>query len=287
MECAGFLRLFGFDITIMVREKVFRNFDQQMANIITDSLKERGIKFLMPYQPLEVKQLETGHLLVKYENVKLHKMETDTFDTVIWATGRKGDLEDLNIEAVNLKTNDNLLVVNDEERTNVENIYAVGDITKGRPQLTPVAVMAGRFLAQRLFSHSSHKLNYENVASTLFTPLEYAFVGMSEETAIQKYGEENIEVYHNNYSPLEFSLPEKVVEFCYIKIISQRENQKSILGIHYVGPNAGNVMQGFSVALNCGLNADILFNTVGVNVTNAQEITRTYITKRSGLDPTS
>ncbi|XP_037820046.1 thioredoxin reductase 1, mitochondrial [Lucilia sericata] len=287
MECAGFLRLFGFDVTVMVRDKILRNFDRQMVNIITDSLKERGIKFLMPYKPLKVEQLETGRLLVKYENVKLHKKETDTFDTVIWATGRKGELEDLNIEAVNLKTDDNLLVVNEEECTNVENIYAVGDITKGRPQLTPVAVMAGRLLAQRLFSHSSQKLNYENVASTLFTPLEYAFVGMSEETAIQKFGEENIEIYHNHYNPLEFSLPEKVVEFCYIKIIAQREGQQLILGIHYVGPNAGNVMQGFSVAFNCGLNTEILFNTVGVNVTNAQEITSTYITKRSGLDPTS
>ncbi|XP_065358331.1 thioredoxin reductase 1, mitochondrial-like [Calliphora vicina] len=287
MECAGFLRLFGFDVTIMVREKVLRNFDQQMANIIAESLKERGIQLLIPYKPLSVEQLENGRLLVKYMNVKFSSEQTEVFDTVIWATGRKGDLKELNIEVINLKVDDKLIVVNDEECTNVENIYAVGDITKGRPQLTPVAIMAGRLLAQRLFSHSKQKLNYENVASALFTPLEYAFVGKSEEAAIREYGEQNIEVYHSYYNPLEYSLPEKIVEYCYIKVIAQREDEQRILGIHFVGPNAGNVIQGYSVALNCGLNIETLFNTVGVNITNAQEITRTYITKRSGLDPSS
>lgn len=286
MECAGFLRSFGFDVTIMVREQVLRNFDRQMVDIIMESLKERGIKFMIAYKPLAVEQLPNGSLQVKYIKVKEGKEETQIFDTVIWAIGRKGLLEDLNVKIIKLKVQDDLIIVDEKECTNIENVYAVGDITKDRPQLTPVAIMAGRLLAQRLFTSSKQIMNYENVASTLFTPLEYSFVGLNEEVAIAKYGADNLEIYHSYYNPLEFSLPKKVIDFCYIKIIAERQGRQKVLGIHFMGPNAGNVMQGFSVALNCGLTVEILFNTLAVNVTVAQELMRAFVTKRSGLDPT-
>ncbi|KAM7359463.1 thioredoxin reductase 2, mitochondrial-like [Cochliomyia hominivorax] len=285
MECGGFLRSFGFDVTIMVRERVLRNFDRQIVDIITESLKEKGVKFFIGFIPLSVQQVEKERLLVKYENVNSKTFHFEIFDTVIWAIGRKGLLKELNVEAINLKIENDLIVVNELEQTNMKDVYAIGDITKGRPQLTTVAIMAGRLLAQRLFSNSTEVANYQNVASTLFTPLEYSFVGMTEEAAIEKYGTENIEIYHRYYNPIEFELPEKVIKFCYIKIVACREGQQLILGIHFVGPNAGNVMQGFSVALNCGFNAETLFNTVGVNITNAQELIHTNVTKRSGLDP--
>ncbi|TMW47259.1 hypothetical protein DOY81_007658 [Sarcophaga bullata] len=286
-ECAGFLRVLGFDVTVMVRNTILRNVDEQMVLIITESLKERGIKFLIPYKPLKVEELPSGSLKVTYQNCKTLTIYSQIYDTVVWAIGRKAPLKDLNVEAINLLIEKDNIVVNNKECTNIDNIYAVGDVTKGRPQLSPVAVKAGQYLARRLFGNSIEVMNYENIPVCMYTPLEYCYVGMTEELAKQKYGNDNIEVYHSHYSPLEFSLPEKVNEFCYIKIITKQEDNQLVLGIHFIGPNAGEVIQGFAVALNCGLYMKTLINTIGTGVTNSQEITKTFITKRSGFNKIS
>ena len=284
-ECAGFLRVMGFDVTIMVRNTVLRDVDEQMVLLITNSLKERGIKFLIPYKALKVEELASGSLKVTYQNCKTQNTYSQIYDTVVWAIGRKAPLEDLNVQAINLLTENDSIIVNNMECTNVDNIFAVGDVTKGRPQLSPVAIKAGQYLARRLFGNSTQVMSYEHIPVCMYTPLEYCYVGMTEEFAKKKYGNDGIEVYHSQYSPLEFSLPEKVDEFCYIKIITKQDENQLVLGIHFIGPNAGDVIQGFAVALNCGLYMRTLVNIIGAGVANSQEITNTFITKRSGLDP--
>lgn len=92
-------------------------------------------------------------------------------------------------------------------------------------------------------------MNYDNVATTVFTPLEYGAVGLSEEAAIEKHGEDNIEVYHAYYKPTEFFIPQKSVRHCYLKAIALRSGHQKVLGLHYLGPVAGEVIQGFAVAL--------------------------------------
>jgi thioredoxin reductase (NADPH) len=120
---------------------------------------------------------------------------------------------------------------------------------QGKPELTPVAIQAGKFLAQRLFNNSNEQMDYENVATTIFTPLEYGTVGISEEVAIKKYGEDNVEVFHAFYKPTEFSVPQRSVKNCYVKVISKREGPQKVLGMHFIGPQAGEVIQGFATAL--------------------------------------
>jgi len=87
------------------------------------------------------------------------------------------------------------------------------------------------------------------VATTIFTPLEYGTVGISEEVAIKKYGEDNVEVFHAFYKPTEFSVPQRSVKNCYVKVISKREGPQKVLGMHFIGPQAGEVIQGFATAL--------------------------------------
>ncbi|XP_040458948.1 thioredoxin reductase 2, mitochondrial isoform X3 [Falco naumanni] len=156
----------------------------------------------------------------------------------------------------------------------------------GRPELTPTAIAAGKLLAQRLFGQSSELMDYDNVPTTVFTPLEYGCVGLSEEAAVQCYGSDNIEVYHAYYKPLEFTVAERDASQCYMKMVCLRERDQRILGLHFIGPNAGEVIQGFALGIKCGATYPQLMKTIGIHPTCAEEITKLHITKRSGLDAT-
>ena len=105
------------------------------------------------------------------------------------------------------------------EKTNVDNIYAVGDILYGKLELTPVAIEAGVLLARRLFGGGSVECDYINVPTTVFTPLEYGACGYSEEQAVQEFGEDNIEVYVQSFCPLEWQVPHRPVNSCFAKLI--------------------------------------------------------------------
>ncbi|XP_068159545.1 thioredoxin reductase 1, mitochondrial isoform X1 [Drosophila tropicalis] len=286
LECAGFLKGLGYEPTVMVRSIVLRGFDQQMAELVAASMEERGIPFLRKTVPLSVEKQEDGRLLVKYENKETGEVSEDVFDTVLWAIGRKGLVDDLNLPNAGVLVHKDKIQVDSLETTNVGHIYAVGDIIYGKPELTPVAVLAGRLLARRLFANATQRMDYADVATTVFTPLEYACVGLSEEDAIKTYGEEEVEVYHGYYKPTEFFIPQKSVRYCYVKAVAERNGQQRVYGLHYLGPSAGEVIQGFAAALKSGLTVHTLMNTVGIHPTTAEEFTRLSITKRSGLDPT-
>ncbi|XP_055389510.1 thioredoxin reductase 1, mitochondrial isoform X2 [Condylostylus longicornis] len=287
LECAGFLKGLGYDATVMVRSIVLRGFDQQMANIVADSMVEKGINFIHKAIVTSVEKQKDGRLLISWKNTETNETGSEIYDTVLFAVGRKGLVEDLKLENAGVTSiADDKIVVNEQEQTNVPHIFAVGDIIKGKPELTPVAIHAGRLLARRMFSGSSQIMDYADVATTVFSPLEYACVGMSEERAIEKYGADNVEVYHGFYKPTEFFIPQKSVRYCYLKAVAERSGDQKVLGLHYIGPVAGEVMQGFGAAIKSGLTMKILLNTVGIHPTTAEEFTRLAITKRSGLDPT-
>lgn len=287
LECAGFLKGFGYDATVMVRSVVLRGFDQQMAGLITDEMKDRGIKFLHKCIPLKVTKMPNGKLQVLWKNTQENTEASDEFDTVLMAIGRKALTAELQLNNAGVevnKSNHKILAVN--EQTNVPHIYAVGDVLHERPELTPVAVQAGKLLASRIFGDSNILMDYTNVATTVFTPLEYGCVGFSEEAAVKLHGEDNIEVYHAYYKPTEFFVPQKSYKNCYLKVICLRNPPRKILGMHFIGPQAGEVIQGYAAAIKCGITFEQLEDTVGIHPTVSEEFTRVTITKRSGLDPT-
>ncbi|KAH8371618.1 hypothetical protein KR093_008276 [Drosophila rubida] len=286
LECACFLKGLGYEPTVMVRSIVLRGFDRQMAELLAAMMTERGIRFLDTTIPTAVERQRNGTLLVRHHNTTTQADGGDVFDTVLWAIGRKGLIDDLNLAAAGVATQNDKVVVDHTEATSVPHIYAVGDIVHGRPELTPVAILSGRLLARRLFAGSQQLMDYTDVATTVFTPLEYACVGMSEELAIESRGAENIEVFHGYYKPTEFFIPQKSVRHCYLKAVAEVDGDQKILGLHYMGPVAGEVIQGFAAALKSGLTVKTLLNTVGIHPTTAEEFTRLSITKRSGRDPT-
>ncbi|KAF2977370.1 hypothetical protein EK904_006277 [Melospiza melodia maxima] len=260
----------------------------QMASLVTEHMESYGTKFLKRCFPTKVEKLESDRLQVTWKNADLDTEETDSFDTVMWAVGRAPDTKTLNLEAVGVKTNSETgkIIVDASEATSVPHIYAVGDITEGRPELTPTAIAAGKLLAQRLFGQSAELMDYDNVPTTVFTPLEYGCVGLSEEAAVQRHGSDNIEVYHAYYKPLEFTVAERDATQCYTKMVCLREREQRILGLHFIGPNAGEVIQGFALGIKCGATYAQMMKTVGIHPTCAEEVTKLQITKRSGLDAT-
>ncbi|ALC44269.1 Trxr-2 [Drosophila busckii] len=286
LECACFLKGLGYEPTVMVRSIVLRGFDRQMSELLAAMMTERGIKFLHTTIPTAVERLPNGRLLVNFTNTSNQTKGSEVYDTVLWAIGRKGLIDDLNLAAAGVQTRNDKIIVDGTEATSVPHIYAVGDIIYGRPELTPVAILAGRLLARRLFAGSKQLMDYRDVATTVFTPLEYSCVGMSEEQAIETLGPENVEVFHGYYKPTEFFIPQKSVRHCYLKAVAEVGGEQKILGLHYMGPVAGEVIQGFAAALKSGLTVNTLLNTVGIHPTTAEEFTRLSITKRSGRDPT-
>lgn len=258
-----------------------------MAEIVAASMVEKGVNIKMGAKPKSVEKQADGKLLVKYfMNEKPEETIADTFDTVLFAVGRYALVEDMKLENAGVKTTQEKLDVDQNSRTNIDNIYAVGDVLHKKPELTPVAINAGRIIARHLFNNSNEIMDYQDVATTVFSPLEYGCVGLSEEVAIERHGADNVEVYHGYYKPTEFFIPQRSVRYCYLKAVALREGDQRVLGLHFVGPVAGEIIQGFAVALKSGLTMKILKNTVGIHPTVAEEFTRLLITKRSGLDPT-
>lgn len=288
LECAGFLTGLRLDTTVMIRSIPLRGFDQQMSSLVTEHMASHGTQFLRGCTPSRVKKLPDGQLQVTWKDLASGREDMGTFDTVLWAIGRVPETRSLNLEKAGVNTNpdSHKILVDAQEATSVPHIYAIGDAAEGRPELTPTAIMAGRLLAQRLCSQSSDLMDYDNVPTTVFTPLEYGCVGLSEEEAVARHGEEHVEVYHAYYKPLEFTVAERDSSQCYIKMVCLREPPQLVLGLHFLGPNAGEVTQGFALGIKCGASYTQVMRTVGIHPTCAEEVAKLRIAKRSGQDPT-
>ncbi|XP_046681644.1 thioredoxin reductase 1, mitochondrial isoform X2 [Homalodisca vitripennis] len=235
LECAGFLRGMGMEATVMVRSVVLRGFDQQMATLLTQEMEDRGVKFLQRCIPLKVVKVESGKLQVHWKNTQDGTEHHGLYDTVLIATGRRALTSELKVANAGVKVvESNAKIDAVHEQTNVPHIYAVGDVLHAKPELTPVAVQAGKLLGARLFGKGKTQMDYQNVATTVFTPLEYGCVGLSEEEAVKQYGEDNIEVYHAYYKPTEFFIPQKSVKHCYLKVVCQRAAPQLVLGLHFI-----------------------------------------------------
>uniref|UniRef100_A0A8C5KFG6 Thioredoxin reductase 1, cytoplasmic n=1 Tax=Jaculus jaculus TaxID=51337 RepID=A0A8C5KFG6_JACJA len=270
LECAGFLAGIGLDVTVMVRSILLRGFDQDMANKIGEHMEEHGIKFIRQFVPIKVEQIEAGtpgRLRVVAQSTSGKELIEGEYNTVLLAVGRDSCTRNIGLETVGVSINEKSgkIPVTDEEQTNVPYIYAIGDILEGKLELTPVAIQAGKLLAQRLYAGSTVKCDYENVPTTVFTPLEYGCCGLSEEKAVEKFGEENIEVYHSFFWPLEWTVPSRDNNKCYAKIVCNLKDNERVVGFHVLGPNAGEVTQGFAAALKCGLTKQQLDSTIGIH----------------------
>mmetsp|Transcript_9676 Transcript_9676/g.20026 ORF Transcript_9676/g.20026 Transcript_9676/m.20026 type:complete len:669 (+) Transcript_9676:85-2091(+) len=282
LECAGFLAGLGKDVTVAVRSILLRGFDRECSDRIGDYMKGHGVNFKSKVTPAKLEKVDDDKIKVTFSDGT-----DDIYDTVLAAVGRTADTAKLGLESVNVDTNPkNRKITTKFEQSSCPNVYAVGDVMDGCPELTPVAIQAGVALARRLFGGSKEPMDYVNVCTTVFTPLEYSCVGLSEEDAIEKYGADGIEVYHREFLPLEWSLSQARHDSnAFTKIVVEKKSGKEqVLGMHYVGPNAGEIMQGYGVSMKTGLTYRQLVETVGIHPTSSEEIVTLQITKSSGED---
>jgi len=282
LECAGFLHALGCNVTVMVRSILLRGFDQQIADMIGAHMESIGIKFIKQCIPSKVERVSPQNLKVFWEANGTEVSEE--FNTVLCAIGRYP--LDIGADAVGIKrdpVSGKFITVHDQ--TSVPNIYAIGDIQHGAPELTPTAIRCGQLLARRLFASAEEQMNYENVPTTVFTPLEYGCCGLSEEKAKERYGGENVEVYHSTFKPLEWTVPHNPAE-CYVKLIVLKTENERVIGFHCLAPNAGEITQGYAVAMNCGATKRNFDSTVGIHPTTAEEFTTLTVAKSSGAAAT-
>ena len=240
--------------------------DQDISNKIGFYMSDKGVRFIPETIPDKIEKVG-DKIEVTYKNNK------EEFDTVLLAIGREAVTEYLNLNSVGININkkNNKIIVNEDESTNISNIYAIGDCADNRPELTPPAIRAGRLLVNRLFNNEERMMNYKNIATTVFTPIEYGCIGYNEEEAFKKFPK--VSVYHSEFLPLEYNLNLDNTQTSYLKIICNDEDKGKIIGMHILSPNAGEIIQGFSSAFNLGLSKETLNDTVAIHPTIAEEMT--------------
>jgi len=270
LECAGFMAGFGFDVTVMVRSILLRGFDQDFANMIGTYMEKHGVKFAREMVPSKFEKLPSGQVKVYVKDA-----EYGVYDTVLMAVGRTGCAGWLNCKAAGIEFKEsNGKIVCKEEQSNVPHIYCVGDVVDGKPELTPVAIQAGRILARRLFGGSTKLMDYTDVATAVFTPIEFGTVGYSEDDAIKKFGKDRLKVYHCTAMPLEWNLNhERSEDAGYMKVIVDLEAKEKVIGVHILGPHAGEVIQGLAVAVKAGCTKEHIDDCVGIHPTFAEAYT--------------
>jgi glutathione reductase (NADPH) len=200
------------------------------------------------------------------------------YDALLWAVGRVPNSEKLKLDAIGLGTDKLGHVLTDaKQNTSVHGVYAVGDITSHKA-LTPVAVAAGRRLADRLFGgQADAHLADENIPSVVFADPPLGMVGLTEEQARKQYGEA-ITVYRSEFRPMQWALVDRH-EQSLMKLVCAGEDER-VVGIHLLGPGTDEMLQGFAVAMTLGLRKCDLNAAVAIHPTSAEEL---LSMSRSGL----
>lgn len=291
LECAGFLKGLGYDVKVMVRSILLRGFDQDMAERIGAHMKESGVKFesAVPTRIEEVEpktKTKAGRVRVYFTRKDSKEEHSEEYDTVVMAIGRDAMTKDIGLNVVGVQTNAAGKVKGRREQSlTCPYVYAIGDVLENTPELTPVAIRAGKVLMNRLYSGANVLTEYDEVPTTVFTPLEYGCCGLSEEKAIETYGEDNVVIYHGAFVPLEYTVAERMdKDHCYCKLICLANEKERVVGLHVLAPNAGEVTQGFGIALKLGGTKADFDRLIGIHPTVAESFTTLYQIKTPGSE---
>ena len=266
VEVAGVLNALGSDTHLFVRkDRPLRTFDKDIVDVLVDEMAKSGPTLHTHANATEVVKNTDDSLTISFDNG-----ETITVDCLIWAIGRAANTSGFGLEKTGVKLTEKGTIYSDEfENTSVPGIYALGDVT-GKLDLTPVAVKAGRQLSERLFNNKADaKLDYTDVATVVFSHPVIGSVGLTEEKAIAKYGEENITVYKSSFTPMYTALGENRQPST-MKLVTLGEDEK-IIGLHGIGYGVDEMIQGFSVAIKMGATKADFDNTVAIHPTGSEE----------------
>lgn len=267
VELAGIFHSLGSEVTLLLRgERLLARFDASLRDVLLEEMEESGISVMRPAQIAAVESDGDG-LAVHLE--RAHRMSG--FDTVIWATGQRANTAQLALDRTGVAVDEHGFVTTDDyQNTNVPGIYAVGDVTP-RLALTPVAIAAGRRLADRLFGGEPEaRLDYANVPTVVFSHPPIGTVGLTEDEARELYGINDVKVYESRFTSLYYAVTEQHPPTL-MKLVTVGPREK-VVGCHLIGRGVDEIIQGFAVAVKMGATKADLDNTVAIHPTSAEEL---------------
>ncbi|KAJ3702751.1 hypothetical protein LUZ61_006456 [Rhynchospora tenuis] len=264
VEFAGIFNGLMSEVHVFIRQKkVLRGFDEEIRDFVGEQMSLRGIQFHTEESPQAITKSEDGSL-----SLKTNKGTVSGFSHIMFATGRRPNTKNLGLEDVGVKlTNNGAIMVDEYSRTSVESIWAVGDVTD-RINLTPVALMEGGAFAKTAFANEPTKPDHRAVPSAVFSQPPIGQVGLTEEQAIEEYGD--VDVYTANFRPLKATisgLPDRI----YMKMLVCANSGK-VLGVHMCGDDSPEIIQGVAIAVKAGLTKAQFDSTVGIHPTAAEEL---------------
>ncbi len=265
VELAGLLQALGSKVTLLVRgSRLLECFDAELTAQLADNLRHQGVQVHFDYRLRELRR--DGDGVVAYGHDGPHEA---AFDQLFFATGRRGNSAGLGLEALGIGVGDKGEVeVDDGQTTAVPSVHAVGDIA-GKVGLTPVAIAAARKLMDRLFGgNPKAKMDYENVASVVFSHPALGAVGLSEEEAREKHGD--VRVYRSNFRPMLQALSDGTQRSLF-KLVCVGEEER-VVGVHLLGESADEILQGFALAVKMGVTKAQFDDTVAIHPTSAEEV---------------
>jgi len=272
VEFAGILHGLGVEVTQLHRgELILRGFDADVRVHLAAEMQKKGIDLRLSCDPTAISRRGEGYA------VTLRDGSTVETGLVLFATGRHPNTAGLGLEAAGVAVNEAGAVIVDEwSRTNVENVYAVGDVTD-RLQLTPVALMEGHCFADTLFGGKPRRPEHDNVASAVFSNPPVATVGLTEEQARQRFGA--LALYKSTFKPLKHTLTGRD-EKSFMKLIVDPATDR-VVGCHMVGADSAEILQGVAIAVKLGATKAQFDATVGIHPTAAEE----FVTMRTAWSP--
>jgi len=262
VEFAGIFNGLGAEVTQLYRGPLFmRGFDLDVRTTLADEMRKTGI-YLRFEADIAGIERNGGSL-----RATLKDGQTLETDAVMFATGRLPNTRGLGIEEIGVELARNgAVVVNERYRTNVPSIWALGDVTD-RVKLTPVAIAEAMVFARNLFKGDVEPMHYRNIPSAVFSQPPVGTVGYTEEAARENCGE--VDIYRADFRPLKHTLSGRD-EKTMMKLIVERAGER-VVGCHMVGADAGEIIQGMAVAVNCGATKADFDRTVGIHPTAAEE----------------
>ena len=304
VELAGVLNALGSDVTLILRhDRPLRQFDHSIGEQLLAEMESAGVKFVKCSEVDRI-SFQTGNVLEQIEAAKLHKQLTsvDTvnenqinvhvrplacaeiketkeqlltgFHAVIYAIGRVPNLAKLNLQSagVEVSTENGHILTDKYQNTSQLGIYAVGDVC-GPAALTPVAIAAGRKLADRLFGNQKEAhMDYTNIPSVVFSHPPIGSIGMTENEARAKYPESELKIYTTRFNNMFFcfTAPEHKQKTFYKLVCHGKEER--IIGMHIIGMGSDEILQGFGVAIKMGATKADFDSCVAIHPTAAEEL---------------
>ncbi|MBW3567818.1 MAG: glutathione-disulfide reductase [Proteobacteria bacterium] len=267
VELAGVLAALGAEVTLVVRyDGVLREFDGMVREILQESLAADGVHLLTHCVPEALRKEHDDTLTMVSDSGMTH----GGFDAVLWAIGRRPTTNGLGLDAAGVQTNDaGHIRVDAWQKTTVDNIFALGDVT-GPVELTPVAIAAGRRLSDRLYGGMhDRKMDYEMVPTVVFSHPPIGTVGLTESQARERYAED-VKIYSGSFTPMYHALTERKRK-AGVKLVCTGTDDR-IVGLHIIGPGADEMLQGFAVAMKMGATKRDFDDTVAIHPTSAEEL---------------